>query len=390
MNFRKIYLQEKEILENKKIIFLVWPRQVWKTTFLRKIFSSLGTKNKQFLNLENFEYHKIFQNFSSLENFIKSTYSWEWRYFLFLDEFQKVKKIDVILKLIFDEMPFVKVVLSWSNNIEINKNIKESFAWRKRIYNMWPLDFEEFILWKEWIDLDDLELFFKNPLNSEKINKYLEEFMIWWWYPEVVLSNNSEEKKKILSDIFDYWFNRDIVLYTQKMFEFKELVKQLAFWSWNTLSYSNLASLSNLTSPTVKTFIEVLRETFIVFTQKPFFRNKLKEINKSPKLYFLDPWFRNWFINRFDFSPEEKWVLFENFVLSDLIKKWKRYDELKFWRTNDENYEVDLVLEDEQKIFEIKFKDKPKEKDFGWIKKFLEKYENFSWDVLSKENFFKV
>lgn len=390
MNFRKIYSQEKEILENKKIIFLVWPRQVWKTTFLRKIFSSLETKNKQFLNLENFEFHKIFQNFSSLENFIKSTYSWEWRYFLFLDEFQKVKKIDVILKLIYDEMPFVKVVLSWSNNIEINKNIKESFAGRKRIYNMWPLDFEEFILWKEKISLDDLKMFFQNPLNSEKIKKYLEEFMIWGWYPEVVLADNIEEKKKVLSDIFDYWFNRDIVLYTQKMFEFKELVKQLAFWSWNTLNYSELASLSNLTSPTVKTFVEVLRETFIVFTQKPFFRNKLKEINKSPKLYFLDPWFRNWFINRFDFSPEEKWVLFENFVLSDLIKKWKRYDELKFWRTNDENYEVDLILEDEQKIFEMKFKNEIKEKDFRWIKKFLQKYENFSWEVLNKENFYKV
>jgi len=50
-----------------------------------------------------------------------------------------------------------------------------------------------------------------------------------------------------------------------------------------------LASLSNLTSPTVKSFIEILKETFIVFTQKPFFKNKLKEINKSPKLYFLDP-----------------------------------------------------------------------------------------------------
>jgi hypothetical protein len=44
---------------------------------------------------------------------------------------------------------------------------------------MWPLDFEEFILWKENLKLDDLDLFFNNPLNFEKIQKYLEDFMIW-------------------------------------------------------------------------------------------------------------------------------------------------------------------------------------------------------------------
>jgi len=31
---------------------------------------------------------------------------------------------------------------------------------------MWPLDFEEFILWKEKIDFKDLEFWMKNPLNS--------------------------------------------------------------------------------------------------------------------------------------------------------------------------------------------------------------------------------
>lgn len=389
MQSRKIYEKELEILENKKLIFIVWPRQVGKTTFLKKMFSKLKTENKQFLNLEDFDLHKFFKDFSSLKAFISETYDWNWKYFLFLDEFQKLKKIDSALKLIYDELPFVKVVLSGSNNIEINKNIKESFAWRKRVYQMWPLDFEEFVSWNEKVELNKVDIFLKNPVNSNKIKNYLESFMTRGGYPEVVLAKSAEEKKQILSDIFDFWFNRDIVLYTSKMYEFKELTRQLSFSSWTTINYSSLASLAWLTSPTVKSFIEILKETFIVFTQKPFFKNKLKEINKAPKLYFLDPWFRNYFINRFDFSPEELWVLFENFILSDLIKGWKKLDELKFWRTSDEKYEVDLILESEKKAIELKFKDKIKESDFRGLKKFSSLYPDFDFKIINKENFFK-
>jgi predicted AAA+ superfamily ATPase len=53
--------------------------------------------------------------------------------------------------------------------------------------------------------------------------------MTYGGYPEVVLAKNNDEKKQILSDIFDFWFQRDIVIYTQKLFEFKELTKQFSF-----------------------------------------------------------------------------------------------------------------------------------------------------------------
>ena len=126
------------------------------------------------------------------------------------------------------------------------------------------------------------------------------------------------------------------------------------------------------------------------FIKTPFFNNKLKEINKSPKLYFYDFWFRNWFINRFDFSSEEKWILFENMILSEFIKKWHNFDSLKFWRTNDEKYEVDLVFDLENKFFEFKYKDELKQTDKRWIEKFKELYPNFEWKIIYKENFLEI
>lgn len=69
--------------------------------------------------------------------------------------------------------------MSGSNNIEINKNIKESFAGRKRIIPVFPLDFEEYIVWKEGIDISKVSIFKKNPLNRTKLDVYLEEYIVW-------------------------------------------------------------------------------------------------------------------------------------------------------------------------------------------------------------------
>lgn len=312
------------------------------------MYDALPANNKTWLNLENFEYHTFFRDFSSMTSFLHSQYDGQGILYLFLDEFQKVKHIDSILKLIYDELPWVKVIASGSNSIEINKNIHESFAGRKRVYTMYPLDFDEFLLWRgEISDIREVSRYYNNPLNQNKISAYLQEFMIWGGYPEIVLTQTISEKQKVLEGIFDYWFNRDIVLYTDRLPEFKELLKQLAFRIGNTLSYAELGTLSHLTGPTIKRFVSILEEIYICFQIVPFFHNKLKELSRAPKLYFYDSGCRNVFIRRFDFSPSELGILFENFIYTELIKRGKNVNDLKFWRTKNEQYEVDIIIEHE-------------------------------------------
>jgi len=96
-----------------------------------------------------------------------------------LDEFHKVKNIDWVIKSLYDEYENIRIILSGSNNIEINKNIKESFAGRKRVIPIFPLDFDEYIIWKEDINIQEIALFRKNPLNKGKLNIYLEECIVW-------------------------------------------------------------------------------------------------------------------------------------------------------------------------------------------------------------------
>jgi uncharacterized protein len=391
MYYRKIFDKTDAILTSKQISFIIWSRQVGKTTFLRRMYMSIDSNNKVWLNLDNFEYHGLFQSFSLLESFLQSQYSWTGIFYLFLDEFQKVKKIDTILKLIYDELPWVKVIASGSNSIEINKNIHESFAGRKRVYTLYPLDFDEYLLWMNVINsIEEVNKFYNNPLNQKKISSHLKDFMIWGGYPEVVLAKTNNEKEQVLHSIFDYWFNRDIVLYTDKLFECKALLSQLSFRVGNTLSYAELGTLTHLTGPTIKRFISILEEIYICFSVMPFFTNKLKELSRAPKLYFYDPGSRNILIKRFDFSPEEYGILFENFIFTELLKRGKELSDIRFWRTKNEQNEVDIVLPLEELAIECKYREESKKSDTRWLLAFGKEHSSMKTQVVYVSNFWKL
>lgn len=391
MKFRKKYKIIKKNLENRKIIFFIWPRQVGKTTILKEVFNNLDTEKKIFLNLEILDYHKYFKDFSSIKNLLIQNWFNEQKekFYLFLDEFHKIKNISWILKALYDEFENLKIIVTGSNNIEINKNIKESFAGRKRVINCYSLDFEEFIIWKEKIDSEKIEKFIKNPLNKWIINLYLEEFIIYWWYPEIVKTENKEDKKQIFQDIFSFWFNKDILPEIKKDYKFNDFLKQVAFYDWELLNLNQIAKNIWVSQPTIANYLFLLEQSLILYPVRPFFSNKLKEVIKMPKYYFSDIWFRNFLINRFDFINTEFWILFENFIFSELLKKWIYYNDIKFYRTKNGSTEVDFILDLEKKAFEIKYKEKLKDSDLKWLNKFNSIYPNFETKVINKNNFYE-
>jgi len=390
MLFRKKYKIVEDNLLNRKIVFFIWPRQVGKTTILKEIFKNLKTEDKLFLNLEILDYHKYFDNFEEIKNLlIKNWFEEDKKFYLFLDEFHKVKNISWILKSLYDEFENLKIIVTGSNNIEINKNITESFAWRKRVINCYSLDFEEFIVWKEKINIEKIENFIENPLNKWKINLLLEEFLTYWGYPEIIKTKNNEEKKQIFTDIFSFWFNKDILPEIKKDYKFNEFLKQVAFYNWELLNLNEISKNIWVSQPTITNYINLLEQSLILYPVRPFFSNKLKEIIKMPKYYFSDIWFRNFLINRFNFINTEFWILFENFIFSELLKIWFYYNDIKFYRTKNWSVEVDFIIDLEKKAFEIKYKEKLKDSDLKWLKKFSINYSDFETKVINKNNFYK-
>lgn len=386
MLFRKKYKQIEESLILHKILFILWPRQVGKTTILKQLFGNIEWDKKLFLNLEIIDYHWFFQSFQTIVSFLYTNwFDPEKTFYLFLDEFHKVKNIDRLLKSLYDEYPKLKIILSWSNNIAINKSIKESFAGRKRVIYLHPLDFEESIIWQENIQADKIHSFLKNPLHASKIQYYIENFMIRWGYPEVVLQSNPTEKKQILEDIFSFRFAKDIIPEIRKMNTFNDFLKQIAARNTQMINIQQIAQETSLSWPTIEQYLTLMEQSLLLYRIRPFFSNKLKEIVKMPKIYFADNGFRNYILKSFDPNQQEKWILFENFILQEMIKQGVENENIRYRRTKNQAHEIDFILAEKKQYYEIKYT--------GWsISKstqdmFVQSHKWFAGEIISSKNF---
>lgn len=384
---RKISKKLKEQARDRKISLLIGARQVGKTTLLKSLFDELSKDNTcLFLDLDILSNYEKVSSFENLVNTIKlNGYDEKQKdfFYLFLDEFQRYHQLSKIMKNVYDNLKNVKIYASGSSSITIKDQVQESLAGRKIMNEIFPLDFEEFLMFKGEHNLaENLKNIKKlqgGHLNEplSKYKSFLNEFMIFGGYPEVVLMSSKEKKIQILSSIFDLYVKKDLVEYLniEKILNVKRLIEFLAVNNGQKIKYEEISKATSLSFADVKKYLEVLKETYLVEIVRPFYKNKNKEIVKIPKIYFIDCGVRNYFVNNFNELKirNDAGFLFEEFVLSELIKSGAK--DIKFW--NDKNLEeVDFILEKEGHIIplEIKFKEELKSNDFSGLKSFLESY----------------
>lgn len=378
---RKIYKKIKNQLHNNKIIILTGSRQVGKTTIMRKLMEEVAGK-KAFLDMDivsNREFGESLEAF--LDFLILNGYEKGEKFCVFVDEFQKMGELATVFKNIYDHYPNIKIVASGSSSLSIKNNIKESLAGRKFLFEIYPLDFEEFLSFKK----NNIVLaHYKNIQNLQSLDvdlpasflAYLHEFLCFGGYPELCLAKGDEEKKMLLTSIFDLYLEKDIMNFSgiENIVAFKKLVEYLAVNNGQIVSYNKLAALLGIHNKTLRSYISLLEETYLIKTIRPFHTNKTKEIKKSPKIYFLDLGVRNFFLNNFNPLDKrgDKGQIWETYVLGELVKN--AIKNIKFWRTKI-GTEVDFVLDGEKPLpIELKYQSSAKKEDYSNLLNFLREY----------------
>lgn len=355
----------KEILKkleiDNKAIILVWPRQVWKTTIMKNIYSKL--KGWEFIDLDSLSNREIFLDENSLIFYLKSKWyskDKEDTFYLFVDEFQNVKNSTIIFKSIIDNYKNIKIIASWSSSLSIKNLIKESLVWRAYVFNIWPLDFKEFLEFKKedevlnYIKEDNLPKFARS-----KIDSLLKEFIIFWWYPEVVLNDKIDDKYSILESIFEFYLQKDIrdILNIKNISNYNKLLRYIAINIWNLQKVNSIWNDLWINNITLNNYLSILEDTFIIWRLEPYFSNKINSIKKSPKIYMLDNWLRNYLLKNFSELDlrVDKWGLVENYVYWEFIKNKSKISNLFFWRDKNGN-EIDFIIEQNGKLdlYEVK------------------------------------
>lgn len=373
---RKLEDTVLRFVQRREIIGIRGPRQSGKTTLLKIVENGLSG-NKAFVNLDQVEHRRALEE-NPLDFVRRFGNPDEKKLYLFLDEIQKVKDAGEKLKIIYDEFgDRVKIFVSGSSSLELKTNVLPPLVGRMFLYELFTLDFEEFLLAKD----EGLHRLFKErqdvlrdfldgkpiidtkeeeePAFRGEFLRYWKEYAVFGGYPEVVKSPDEEAKKTVLKNIFNLYLENDIASFfkIEEAYEFENFLKALAFNVSGLLSISSLASDCRLSHRRAEEFLAVLRHTYLVLPLMPFHRNLTTELRKSPKVHFWDLGLRNAVIgnflpfdNRTDTGP-----LMENFVARELAVNFAEKYKLNYWRTAGKA-EVDFVLSDGDMVIPVEVK----------------------------------
>ena len=351
--FRRDILDRIEIfLDTDDILLFYWARQVWKTTLMKYIKEHFFKDNSIFIDLEKWSNLDLLNKWGDIfVEYLKSYYGWNEnnKIVVFIDEIQYLENPTSFLKYLYDNYKNIKFIVSGSSTFEIRWKLKDSLVWRMIKFDIMPLSFKEFLIfkWKEnlsklvWKKID-LEII------NEEIKFFYEEYIRFGWYPKIVLSNNIEVKKEYLKQIYSTYIEKDIkdIWKINEVEKFNKLIKILANQSWKLLNISELANTVWITIKTVNKWLFLLENTFVIKLVRPFSSNIRWELTKMPKVFFMDNGIRNYI----DGNYEINWDNFETSVFNYINNSYL-VENIYFYRTFDKK-EIDFILN--WKPFEVK------------------------------------
>lgn len=349
MNFkRKIFSELKEHLENRQITVLTGMRRVGKTTLVKQLLEKSKHTQKLFFDLERLDHRQLF-SFENYEQIIKSLelqgIDFSKSTIIALDEIQLLPNITSVIKYLYDNYT-IKFIITGSSSYYIKNKFQESLAGRKKIFEIYPLDFGEFLTFKKinYKPTNISKPLENNELEYNRLQLEYEEFIEYGGFPEVVLTKKSKNKKDLLQDIINSYINIDLIQIAdiRKTNEIGVLIKLLASRIGTKLDISKLSSLTKLSRQTVENYIYLLEQTYFIKTIPVYSLNIDREIVKARKIYFIDNGIATMFS---DLSSGSK---FENAVFNQL----KYFGEINYYQLKT-GREIDFLLNKEI-AFEVK------------------------------------
>lgn len=315
---------EKTIIRYAKqypVVTITGPRQSGKTTLCRMVYP-----DKPYVSLENPEEREFAATDPKgfLERFPAGAV---------LDEIQRSPDLLSYIQGIVDETGQPgQFIITGSQNLELLNTVSQSLAGRTAIARLLPFSLSEV-----------------KRIRSSLAS--MDETLYTGCYPRIY--DRQLDPTEAMSFYFSTYVERDLrqLINVRDLSRFETFLKLCAARCGQLVNLSSLGNDCGVNHNTVKSWLSILEASFIIKLLPPFHRNLGKRLIKTPKLYFLDTGLAAYLlgIGRIDhvFAHPLRGALFENLVVSDLLKK--RYnlgqtDNLYFLRNRKGN-EVDVLLD---------------------------------------------
>jgi predicted AAA+ superfamily ATPase len=372
MQIPRFYENLNLYLKPNKVLVIFGSRQAGKTTLLKKFLSENKDKFRYKLDSgDDINLHAVLGS-SDVKKIIEYAKGYD---LIAIDEAQRIKNIGLGLKILVDQIPNIKIIVTGSSSFELAGQIGEPLTGRKITLSLFPLS----------------QIEMGNLYNDYDLKSRLDDYLIYGAYPEVLTNEFINDKKRILEELVGSYLLKDI-LELEKVKSSKlllDLLRLLAFQIGSEVSLSELGKQLGIEGKTVARYLDLFEKSFVIINIRGFSRNLRKEITKKSKYYFLDNGIRNAIIA--NFNPleirDDIGKLWENFLVVERIKKQSYrqiYANNYFWRTWNQK-EIDWVEERDGKLFgyEFKWKSKHQKITSAWV----ESYPDATLEIVDKENY---
>jgi len=346
---------QQHFIKYKQVLVLLGARQVGKTTLLKRLFPQA-----YYLLLDNENTKKILETYDI--NTYRSILGQHTQ--IILDELHLLSDPGRAVKIIYDQLPGVQLIVTGSSSFHIKNKTSQSLAGRKIDYYLHPLTFSEYLVQtgvEKTLNFQPLNQILR-PLTNPYFfspSEILNQVLLFGLYPEIItLPQNTVYLKNLANSVvFQDLLELNLIDNKTKA---KELLKLLAYQIGNLINYNELSNKLGIDQRTVKRYIDIFEDSFILYRLYPYSQRARGEIVKNPKIYFWDVGLRNTIIDNFDpiHLRSDSGALFENFIITE-IKKILSYTNdsttVHYWRTKSGS-EVDLVLDYQHQLYACEIK----------------------------------
>jgi hypothetical protein len=347
---------EKHLEKYCQMIFLSGPRQVGKTTTSLEASPESST---HYLNWDNEDHRALIisgplavANFTKLDEVRKSLP------ILIFDEIHKYKNWKRFLKGFFDTYEKkCRILVTGSARLDIYKRGGDSLMGRYFLYSVHPLSVREIV--KPNLPLQEIQ----RP--HEISQSDFAALLNYGGFPEPFVERDKT--------FFNHWkrlrleqlFREDLrdLSRIQELSQIQLLAEILQDEASHALNYSNLAGKIKVSNPTLRRWIDILKNFYFCFTIQPWSKSLTRSLVREPKVYL---W--NWA------GIEDLGAKHENFIASHLLKAVQFWTDSGFgeyglyYLRDKDGREVDfLVTKDRKPWFLVEVKSSGEQGISRWL-----------------------
>jgi len=352
-----------EALATARVVNLVGPRQVGKTTLVRDLF-----EQGRFITLDDAAILAAME--ADPEGQLTSFAEERPDAPVIIDEAQRSPKLALAIKKIVDRNRRKgQFVLTGSSNVFTNAEVADSLAGRMQTLKLWPLTVAEInrapanrlIDWAMQAAPTLPQISDPAPLGRKD---YI-DLILKGGYPEIrTLPIRSRQRQ--YRDYIDAVVDRDVadIMPVRKPDALRFLIDQMAARTAQEINTSEVAKLAKLKRETVDQYLDILMRLSLVTKLSAWMPGESRRDIKQPKFHFVDTGIstalRRLNDRSFDIgnSPEALGGLLESFIVGELQRALPMQDEdyrLYHWRSADRR-EIDILIDGGHRLVGIEVK----------------------------------